>query len=104
MSSVRDFGAQGDGIADDTAALQHAIDDGDGFLLLPRGDYRITRPLEIDLARGEPGPLIRRGLHGAGGTARIIMDAAGPAIRITGTHRGNADPRNISPQIGRAHV
>jgi hypothetical protein len=99
MSSVRDFGAQGDGIADDTAALQHAIDDGDGFLLLPRGDYRITRPLEIDLARGEPGPLIRRGLHGAGGTARIIMDAAGPAIRITGTHRGNADPRNISPRV-----
>lgn len=99
MSSVRDFGARGDGVADDTAALQHAIDDGDGFLALPRGDYRITRPLEIDLTRGPAGPLLRRGLHGSGGTARILMDAAGPAIRIVGTHGGNADPRNVSPRV-----
>ena len=52
--SVRDFGARGDGIADDTNALQTAIDtvSAEGTaanraleLRLPAGTYKVTRPL-----------------------------------------------------------
>jgi len=40
--SVMDFGAVGDGIADDTAAIQAAIDAGSGgTVYLPPGDYRV---------------------------------------------------------------
>ena len=46
MSSVKDFGAIGDGQADDTAAIQHAIKDGEGVVEFPKGVYRITRSLQ----------------------------------------------------------
>lgn len=46
--SVRDFGAKGDGAADDTAALQKAIDflPPDGRLAVPAGTY-LTGPLML---------------------------------------------------------
>lgn len=41
--NVLDFGAVGDGIADDTAAIQAAVDAADGdYVFLPNGTYRIT--------------------------------------------------------------
>ena len=45
MSTAQHFGAKGDGRTDDTAALTHALRQGDGRLLLTRGDYVIRRPL-----------------------------------------------------------
>jgi len=46
--SVKDFGAKGDGIADDTAALESAFDAacaGDGSVRVPAGTYNISSPL-----------------------------------------------------------
>ena len=43
MTNVCDFGATGDGTTDDTAAIQHAIDEGIGLITFPRGIYRITK-------------------------------------------------------------
>ena len=54
--SVKDFGAVGDGAADDTAALKAAIDDvsaaGGGVVRIPRGTYKhtgLTLPANITL-------------------------------------------------------
>ena len=56
---VRDFGARGDGVADDTAALQAAFDAAGyrslknpleriaAVVRLPAGHYRITKPLKL---------------------------------------------------------
>jgi hypothetical protein len=61
IHNVKDFGAVGDGIADDTAALQAAIDswipyqpfvtDG-GLVFLPPGRYRITSSLDMSGKHG----------------------------------------------------
>lgn len=94
MANVRDFGAAGDGRADDTEALQHALDDGDGYLTLGRGEYRLTRPLLLDLAKAG-----RLGIEGSGGTAKLIMAGAGPAIRLIGSHGKSADPNDFLPAV-----
>jgi hypothetical protein len=46
--SVQDFGAVGDGTTDDTAAIQAALDTG-GAILFPKGQYRITDSLVMDV-------------------------------------------------------
>lgn len=50
--NVKDYGATGDGVTDDTAAFQNAISEvvsGGGTLYIPRGRYVITTKLNIDL-------------------------------------------------------
>ena len=90
MSNVLGFGANGDGVADDTAALQHTIDSGDGVLRLNKGTYRITKSLVLDLTKTGFG-----GVRGEGGTSRIVMAGAGPAIRVIGDHQGTASPSSV---------
>jgi parallel beta-helix repeat protein len=92
MSNVFGFGAKGDGAADDTAALQHTLESGDGVLRLNKGTYRITQPLVVDLTKQGYGAI-----RGEGGTSRIIMAGAGPAIRVVGDHQGTAWPESVKP-------
>jgi hypothetical protein len=46
-ANVLDFGAVGDGSADDTTAIQTALDSGAGVVYLPPGQYKITDTVEI---------------------------------------------------------
>ena len=92
MPYAQDFGAAADGTTDDTEALQHALDEGDGVLKLAKGTYRITRPLLLDATK-----LGYVSVRGEGGTSRLVMEGAGPALRIVGDHRGTAQPDSVKP-------
>ncbi|MBM3333681.1 right-handed parallel beta-helix repeat-containing protein [Candidatus Sumerlaeota bacterium] len=91
--NVRSFGAVGDGKADDTAAIEKAVHSGVGVVRLPKGVYRITKPVVIAL--DEVGYTTICG----DGVARIVMDGPGPALRFVGTHAKSADPDGFSPDV-----
>jgi len=91
--SVKDFGAKGDGKADDTAAIEAAVKAAAGAVYFPKGDYRISRTIRIDLdAAG------RTSLIGAG-AATIIMAGPGPAFHFVGTHGGTGDPGSVRDNV-----
>jgi len=90
MANVKNFGAKGDGKTNDTEALQHAVNEIDGVLELPRGDYLIRRPIVVPLQRTG-----FAGIRGDQGTARILMHGPGPALRIVGDHQGTATPSTV---------
>ncbi len=93
QKTVRDFGAVGDGKADDTAALQKAVDAGLGAVRFTKGVYRITQPVVVDLDKVGFTSIL------GDGTARIVMAGPGPALRLVGTHGGSADPRTVKPNV-----
>ena len=92
-ASVKNFGAIGDGLADDTTAIQKAVDAGLKPLHFPAGTYRITKTIEVLLDK--TGPLSITG----DGVARWQMESSGPALRIVGTHQGTADPQSVLPNV-----
>lgn len=91
--NVKAFGAVGDGIADDTAAVQTAIDavpQVGGRVYFPAGIYRVTQSLVINVGN-RPVLLFGDGtseqLHGApaGGASTIVWDGAfaAPVISVS---------------------
>jgi parallel beta-helix repeat protein len=76
--SVKDFGAVGDGVADDTAAIQAAIDSGK-TAYVPKGTYKISATLNLNNGY--------KALIGDDSLPVINKTTAGPAIRI-GTTSG----------------
>ncbi len=91
--SVREFGARGDGVADDTAAFQAAVNASAGDILVPHGVYRITETIVIELAKAGPVSVV------GSGTARIVMAGPGPALKFIGTHQGTAAPSSVKPDV-----
>jgi hypothetical protein len=91
--NVLDFGAKGDGVADDTAAIQALIDAKAGTIRFPAGTYRIAKPLVIDLDKTGFVSLV------ADGTATLVMAGPGPAVRFVGTHGGTAAPESVKPEV-----
>jgi hypothetical protein len=84
--------AIGDGKADDTMAVQKAVDAG-GAVRLARGIYRLTHTVTVDLDK--TGFISLNG----DGVARFVMEGAGPAFKFVGTHGGTADPKSLKPEI-----
>lgn len=50
--NVMDYGAKGDGVTDDTAAIQAAIDAATGTVLFPPGNYSISATLKVSNVNG----------------------------------------------------
>ena len=88
----RAMGLVGDGKADDTTALRKAITAG-GSVVLPRGVYRITETITVELDRVGFTSLV------GDGTARIVMAGKGPALHLIGTHGGTADPTSVKAEV-----
>ncbi|MBN1342860.1 MAG: right-handed parallel beta-helix repeat-containing protein [Phycisphaerae bacterium] len=94
-ANVRDYGAVGDDKTDDTGAIQKAVDSKKGGVWLPKGRYRITKPVTIELDRLGPTSIC------GDGTATIVMAGPGPALHLIGTHEGTADPSTVKPNVWR---
>ena len=86
-------GLVGDGVADESEAIQAAVDAGTGHLQFERGVYRLTKTIEVDLDRVGPTNL------SGGGVARFVMEGQGPAFSFVGTHQGTADPKTVKPNV-----
>lgn len=95
VTTVKSFGATGDGKTDDSAALQRAVDSKIGQIRFPKGVYRITKTINVDLDQLGPTSL------SSDGTATIIMAGAGPAFRFIGTHEGTASPDTVKENVWR---
>jgi len=91
--TVIDYGAVGDGKTDDTAAIQKMVDASVGSIRFPRGRYRFTKPIVIDLTKVGPTSV------SGDGTATILMESAGPAFHFIGTHNGTAAPKTVQPVV-----
>ncbi len=92
-TNVRTLGVAGDGVEDDGPALEAALAAGQTELFFPKGIYRLTRPLVLDLAK--TGSVSLRG----NGSASIRMEGRGPALRLTGSHGGTADPKTVQETV-----
>jgi hypothetical protein len=77
--SVKDFGAVGDGVADDTAAIQAALDNFklNGIPILLNGNFRVTGPLTFQTQGNVTGlRLVGTGIY----DSSIIADFNGPTL------------------------
>ncbi len=84
LINATDFGAHGDGRQDNSAALQAGLDaalngEAPSFLMIPAGNYRVTRPLRVDLARNVARPF---GISARGAVIESAVDG-GPVLEIT---------------------
>lgn len=86
-------GVIGDGKSDDAAAIQKAIDDGDSALFFPKGIYRLSRTITIDLDKSGFAAIA------GDGTARFVMEGSGPAFHFIGTHEGTAAPNSVKENV-----
>ena len=72
--NVKSYGAVGDGVTDDTAAIQQAIDEipANGILFVPPGTYNFTQ-LDFDNGGAQPASRDHIEFHGAGIGATILQ-------------------------------
>jgi hypothetical protein len=88
MLSAAAYGAVGDGAADDTAALQAALDaafapGGPGFLLVPPGTYKVSRTLRITPPEGQRGDITRHhGIMAHGARLQSVIADGGNVLEF----------------------
>ena len=85
--SVKDFGATGDGVADDTAEIQAALDaagtDTNSTVYFPRGTYVVTSKLSISGTRIS---LVGDGKWASTIDNDVIGNPSDPCFEVTATH------------------
>jgi hypothetical protein len=86
--SVMDFGAVGDGVTDDTAAIQAAIASGNGTITglnihFPAGIYKITSTIDI-------GDKQNMYLYGDGSNTTLIKPSSGVTVAVKFGNTGTA--------------
>jgi len=101
--NVKDYGAEGDGSTDDTAAIQAAIDDAEagrgGIVFFPPGNYRINSQITID---GDSITLQGSGFGTSTGTGATVLD-----LRYTTAAQiliGNASTRRNGIRFCDMHI
>jgi hypothetical protein len=119
--NVLDFGAIGDGIADDTAAIQAAIDVQKGPVFLPNGIYLVSSEIVIKDGTGIIGenPFWKRRTGyvysgdkntvikyvGAGGLNSCVIRASKKAVGVQGTDFSPPDTDDlINIQLQNFHI
>lgn len=87
-----DWVALGQGKEDAAGVIEAELEEK-GSVHLPRGTYRLSRTVEVKLA--ETGFVAVTG----DGTARLVMEGAGPALHFIGTHEGSAAPTTFKAGV-----
>lgn len=99
--SVKDFGAVGDGVTDDTDAIQAAIDSGIRSIYFPAGDYLASSTIAVTANYTSL-------VGDAHGSSRLVASADGVSVLYfasatpTATTLKNCSLRNISVVVGSA--
>jgi hypothetical protein len=93
QTNVKSIGALGDGIHDDAPALISALKSGTSNFYFPKGNYLLLEPLVFDLAKCGVSSV------SGDGTASLVMEGEGPALRFVGSHEGTASPTTVKPGI-----
>ena len=91
VANVRDFGAAGDGVTDDTAAFRRAAATGKVIVVpRPADHYKITSTIGITNSIRGDGSLPEIRMHGTTGqessSMLAIIDYAGPGLTVSGLH------------------
>lgn len=99
--SVKDFGAVGDGVTDDTAAIQAALDSGAGVVIVPKStsvyccDSLITIPEGIEL-KVERGAELKRTTSSSSTDPVVFVKGINSKLTGCGTIRtDNNHPRGV---------
>jgi len=79
-------------LPDRTEEFRKRLAENQGTLLLEPGVHRITGTLEILL-----GSKHSASVRAVSGSATLIMDGPGPALRLVGSHEGSASPQSFLP-------
>lgn len=93
QSETSDFAEFKDGKKDATSVIQQVVDSGVGDIHFPKGVYRITKTITIDLDS------VGLTSISGNGTASIMMEGAGPAFQFVGTHQDTASPTTVKDNV-----
>ena len=91
--SVKDFGAVGDGVTDDTVAIQAALDTGAAEIHIPEGSYLVSLAFRSNSSRLSSSILYSENSVNISGAGKIIVNESTSTLIML--HLYNCDSVNI---------